>query len=319
MACGLGAIALILVLVKEDVLPSSFVDAQEIKQTLEELDKAKNESLSIKKTLQNNESKMKEISKRIDETQYLLGINKEIIEEKKINLKEQETETETSSNEKNKYEEFQKGYLSGCNVEGNKVVFLLDSSASMLHKKLGEIFRLSVSDNSIKKNSQKWKQALSISDWFLEKLPISSQFKFITFNEEPYELSTNSNWIYKSESAAVKDIKNSLIKIVPEKGTNLMKPFELISDDGADSIYVVTDGLPTQGKGRRCENDNLISGECRRLIFFDSINLLKKANKRIKINFILLPIEGDIMAPYFLSDVAKSSNGCFIAPPRDWP
>ena len=53
--------------------------------------------------------------------------------------------------------------------------------------------------------------------------------------------------------------------------------------------------------------------------FFDSINLLKKANKRIKINFILLPIEGDIMAPYFLSDVAKSSNGCFIAPPRDWP
>ena len=319
MACGLGAIALILVLVKEDVLPSSFVDAQEIKQTLEELDKAKNESLSIKNTLQNNESKMKEISKRIDETQYLLDINKEIIEEKKINLKEQETETEISSNEKNKYEEFQKGYLSGCNVEGNKVVFLLDSSASMLHKKLGEIFRLSVSDNSIKKNSQKWKQALSISDWFLEKLPISSQFKFITFNEEPYELSTNSNWIYKSESTAVKDIKNSLIKIVPEKGTNLMKPFELISDDGADSIYVVTDGLPTQGKGRRCENDNLISGECRRLIFFDSINLLKKANKRIKINFILLPIEGDIMAPYFLSDVAKSSNGCFIAPPRDWP
>ena len=63
MACGLGAIALILVLVKEDVLPSSFVDAQEIKQTLEELDKAKNESLSIKNTLQNNESKMKEISK----------------------------------------------------------------------------------------------------------------------------------------------------------------------------------------------------------------------------------------------------------------
>ena len=83
MACGLGAIALILVLVKEDVLPSSFVDAQEIKQTLEELDKAKNESLSIKNTLQNNESKMKEISKRIDETQYLLGINKEILEEKK--------------------------------------------------------------------------------------------------------------------------------------------------------------------------------------------------------------------------------------------
>ena len=168
MACGLGAIALILVLVKEDVLPSSFVDAQEIKQTLEELDKAKSESLSIQNTLQNNEKKMKEISKRIEETEYLLSINKEIIEEKKVNLKEQETET--SSNEKNKYEEFQKGYLSGCNVEGNKVVFLLDSSASMLHKKLGEIFRLSVSDNSIKKNSQKWKQALSISDWFLEKL-----------------------------------------------------------------------------------------------------------------------------------------------------
>ena len=57
MACGLGAIALILVLVKEDVLPSSFVDAQEIKQTLEELDKAKSESLSIQNTLQNNEKK----------------------------------------------------------------------------------------------------------------------------------------------------------------------------------------------------------------------------------------------------------------------
>ena len=317
MACGLGAIALILVLVKEDVLPSSFIDAEEIKQTLEELDKAKNESLSIQNTLKSNENKMKEISKRIDQTEYLLSINKEIIEEKKVNVKEQEKEN--SSKEKNKYEEFQKGYLSGCNVEGNKIVFLLDSSASMLHKKLGEIFRLSVSDDSIKKNSQKWKQALSVSDWFLEKLPISSQFKFITFNEEPYELSTNSNWIYKSESTALKDIKDSLLKIIPKKGTNLIKPFELISDDGADAVYIVTDGLPTQGKGRRCENDNLISGECRKLIFYDSINLLKKANKRIKINFILLPIEGDIMAPYFLSDVAKSSNGCFIAPPRDWP
>ena len=317
MACGLGAIALILVLVKEDVLPSSFIDAEEIKQTLEELDKAKNESLSIQNTLKSNENKMKEISKRIDQTEYLLSINKEIVEEKKVNVKEQEKEN--SSKEKNKYEEFQKGYLSGCNVEGNKIVFLLDSSASMLHKKLGEIFRLSVSDDSIKKNSQKWKQALSVSDWFLEKLPISSQFKFITFNEEPYELSTNSNWIYKSESTALKDIKDSLLKIIPKKGTNLIKPFELISDDGADAVYIVTDGLPTQGKGRRCENDNLISGECRKLIFYDSINLLKKANKRIKINFILLPIEGDIMAPYFLSDVAKSSNGCFIAPPRDWP
>ena len=317
MACGLGAIALILVLVKEDVLPSSFIDAEEIKQTLEELDKAKNESLSIQNTLKSNENKMKEISKRIDETEYLLSINKEIVEEKKVNVKEQEKEN--SSKEKNKYEEFQKGYLSGCNVEGNKIVFLLDSSASMLHKKLGEIFRLSVSDDSIKKNSQKWKQALSVSDWFLEKLPISSQFKFITFNEEPYELSTNSNWIYKSESTALKDIKDSLLKIIPKKGTNLIKPFELISDNGADAVYIVTDGLPTQGKGRRCENDNLISGECRKLIFYDSINLLKKANKRIKINFILLPIEGDIMAPYFLSDVAKSSNGCFIAPPRDWP
>ena len=226
MACGLGAIALILVLVKEDVLPSSFVDAEEIKQTLEELDKAKNESLSIQNTLESNENKMKEISKRIDETEYLLSVNKEIIEEKKVNVKEQEKEN--SSKEKNKYEEFQKGYLSGCNVEGNKVVFLLDSSASMLHKKLGEIFRLSVSDDSIKKNSQKWKQALSVSDWFLEKLPISSQFKFITFNEEPYELSTNSNWIYKSESTALIEIKDSLLKIIPEKGTNLMKPFELI-------------------------------------------------------------------------------------------
>ena len=153
MACGLGAIALILVLVKEDVLPSSFVDAEEIKQTLEELDKAKSESLSIQSTLQNNENKMREISKRIEETEYLLGINREIIEEKKVNVIEQEKEN--SSKEKNKYEEFQKGYLSGCNVEGNKVVFLLDSSASMLHKKLGEIFRLSVSDDSIKKNSQK--------------------------------------------------------------------------------------------------------------------------------------------------------------------
>ena len=97
MACGLGAIALILVLVKEDVLPSSFVDAEEIKQTLEKLDKAKNESLSIQNTLESNENKMKEISKRIDETEYLLSVNKEIIEEKK-HVKEQEKEN--SSKEK---------------------------------------------------------------------------------------------------------------------------------------------------------------------------------------------------------------------------
>ena len=33
---------------------------------------------------------MKEISKRIDETEYLLSVNKEIIEEKKVNARARE-------------------------------------------------------------------------------------------------------------------------------------------------------------------------------------------------------------------------------------
>ena len=37
-----------------------------------------------------------------------------------------------------------------------------------------------------------------------------------------------------------------------------MKPFELISDDGADSVYVVTDGLPTQEKEEDVKMKTLI-------------------------------------------------------------
>ncbi len=81
-----------------------------------------------------------------------------------------------------------------------------------------------------------------------------------------------------------------------------------------DNIFLITDGLPTQGerKPRRA----LVTGDERLKHFRDAVRHLPRG---VPVNIILLPFKGDPMAASEYWQLAKLSQGSFLSPSTDWP
>lgn len=101
-----------------------------------------------------------------------------------------------------------------------------------------------------------------------------------------------------------------------------------------DSVYLITDGLPTKGepiKGINKEKLNKcfrigskknpvrnISSECRLELFKKALRAYVK-DTNIKTSVILLPIEGDPKAAASFWALSNRTKGTLISPSQDWP
>ena len=81
-----------------------------------------------------------------------------------------------------------------------------------------------------------------------------------------------------------------------------------------DNVYVITDGLPTQGENE--PRGATVTGKRRLDLFGEAIDRLPK---QIPINVIMFPMEGDPMASAAFWNVARVTGGAFISPSWDWP
>ena len=66
-------------------------------------------------------------------------------------------------------------------------------------------------------------------------------------------------------------------------------------------------------------NAKKISGKCREKLFLSSINNAKGVISNIKINVILLPLEGDPGASKNFWKLAAQNQGLLFVPSKDWP
>ena len=80
-----------------------------------------------------------------------------------------------------------------------------------------------------------------------------------------------------------------------------------------DNIYLITDGLPTQGSGAAGAK---ASGRDRLKYFNQALNSLPDG---IPVNVILAPMEGDPMAASAFWQLAMATRRAFLAPASDWP
>jgi len=346
MACGLGAVALMFIFVKEATyspLTESFKDEilpLEIQiENIDELIESKTNELSnVKKTIDNLNLEINSAKSRTD-------ITNSVIE----GLVKQNTNLTSALEELNKkadtkYKPVKKSYISGCNVEGKKIILLIDSSESMLHKELVEIIRLSVQTDNIKQNAEKWTKAKQIYRWLVNNLPEESEVILASFDKELNIKPNTINWINSQNKIEIESHLIHLFSKSPDHGTNLQQAFKQLEPwKNADSIYLITDGLPTQAieprslreniKNRstsqelsikekrieRCLDKELIDLECR-LNFF---NAFKDTYNEIfinaKLNTILLPLKGDPKATYQYSRFSKETRGCFLTSSKDWP
>ena len=337
MSCGLGAVILIFLILKHGDSISSEetslleIDIENMDQSIQEV--INNISLKVNETA-SLKAKVLEKNKTIEELKKDLKAQENLRDEMLVgnrNIQEALKKIEnTIPDIISKAGEGERQYLTGLKIEGKRIVYLLDSSASMLDENTQNVIRLSILSKEIRQKSQKWTRAKETLAWLVARLPKDSEFTIMTFNEDVRSHTANS-WLNSKDTTDVLKALEDAKKEVPEKGTNLEKA--LIATKNMfplpDAVYLITDGLPTLGepvqnkslsiKVRNClKPRGRITSECRHIIFQKAKdNYLK--GKKIKTSTVLLPLQGDPRAASNYWNLGLQSGGTMISPSRDWP
>ena len=339
MSCGLGAVILIFLILKhgESISPDQ---AQMLEQDIESV---KKELTALKDSLQEKKNEIADLNTLIsDKDDTIKKVSNDLTVEKKLKDKLLENNKEAQKEIKDiedsipdlvaRPDDGERQYLTGLKVEGNNIVYLLDTSASMLDENIQNIFRLSLLDEK-SKNTKKWKRAKDSLTWLTARLPNNSKFTILTFNQD-VKSHTNNRWINSNNSFEVNGALSSALGEIPQNGTNLEKALQRAKQmfPLPDAVYIITDGLPTlgepltkfidkalSGEQRKClRPSSSITPECRHILFQKAkTNYL--SGKKIKTSTILLPLQGDPRAGSDYWNLGLQTGGTLISPSRDWP
>ena len=209
-------------------------------------------------------------------------------------------------------------YLTGLKVGGQRILILVDASASMLGKNLVNIIRRRNLPPARRVLSDKWQHTLASVDWLTTQIPKGSQFQIYTFNTQvlPVVSDSKGQWLDGGDAKVVNDAVERLREVVPEKGTSLLAAFDSIDSlvPPPDNVILLTDGLPTQGKAP--SRGSTINANQRLKLFNKAF---EEVPRGIPINILLFPIEGDPRAASSFWQLAMATRGSFLSLSEDWP
>ena len=209
-------------------------------------------------------------------------------------------------------------YLSGLLLGGQRILVLVDSSASMLDSTLVNIIRTRNMSDDRKRQAPKWQRVVKTVDWISTQLPITSRYQIWEFNEELESVLGGplDSWQEVADRDGLNDTIEKVKDIVPANGTNLEQVFRAVANMSPrpDNIFLITDGLPTLSD--RGSNSALITPSERIGLYEEALEELPQG---IPVNVILLPLEGDPSAAAAYWQLAQYTTGSFISPSKDWP
>ena len=210
-------------------------------------------------------------------------------------------------------------YLTGLKVGGERILLLVDVSASMLDETVVNILRLRNMSDSRKLLSEKWRRTISTVDWLASQMPLEGQFQMYAFNTKTWALTngTDGRWLKANDPNAMTEALQNLHKLVPKDGTSIENAITAINalNPRPDNVIMVTDGLPTQGASAPLIRKT-IDGDDRLKLFERAF---AKYPRGVPFNVILMPMEGDPMAPSAFWVAARTTGGSFMSPSKDWP
>lgn len=210
-------------------------------------------------------------------------------------------------------------YLTGLRVGGERILIMVDASASMLDETVVNVLRMRNMSEARKLMSDKWRRTLSTVDWLAAQLPIESEFQLYAFNTQAWPLNegTTGRWLKVNDPNALNEALTNLRKTVPKDGTSLENAIMALNalNPRPDNVILLTDGLPTQGTSAPLIKKT-VDGEDR-LKFFE--RAIAKYPKAVPLNVILMPMEGDPSAPSAFWLASRRTGGSFMSPSKDWP
>ncbi len=104
---------------------------------------------------------------------------------------------------------------------------------------------------------------------------------------------------------------------MPKDGTSLENAFIAMNalNPRPDNVIMITDGLPTQGASAPLIRKT-IDGDDRLKLFERAF---AKYPRDVPFNVILMPMEGDPIAPSAFWVASRATGGSFLSPSKDWP
>jgi hypothetical protein len=345
MSCGLGAMVLVFLIIKHNAnatVPAvsappdqrsevSMLDKEvregkkglaELRNTIAEVEQQKVIAEGLARRIQEQvreaqgDTKAKRASSAEEEIAALEAQVKDLEREKQQLESEQ---TKSGEHTRSFSGEGTRQYLTGLQVGGERILVLLDTSASMLDETLVNVIRRKNMTDARRTGSVKWRQAVATVDWLTTRFPPGSKFQVYLFNTEVKAAipGTEGQWLGVSDAGRLDAAVDAAKAADPEGGTSLQRVFQEISRlrPLPDNVYLITDGLPTQGMGAP-RRDGKVSGNERFKLFNAAANQLPNG---VPINTILLPMEGDPMAAFSFWGLAVASGGTFLSPASDWP
>ncbi len=209
-------------------------------------------------------------------------------------------------------------YLTGLNLGGKHIAIMLDTSSSMLSDQLVQIIRLRNMGEAVQREAAKWVRSLNTVEWLTAQLPIAARYQVILFDTQARVAlpGTEGKWLEVANEAQLVQLTDALRELTPKGGTSLENAFLALAQltPRPDNIFLITDGLPTQGAAPA--SSGRVSGSERQKLFRQAV---EKLPERTPVNVILAPMEGDPMAASEFWKLASRTRGAFLSPSEDWP
>lgn len=344
MSCGFGAVVLLYMIINHSIEARSDERNEDLISEVTRLEEMIEQGEGYKVRIRNS---MKEVEEKIVVTQ---GLSKRVIETVKVTQVELATlENETLATKehinqlktdvKSKEEETRRleadvedegdaartfvgegdrQYLTGLRVGGSRILFLVDSSTSMLDDTIVNVIRRRNMPESQQIASPKWQRAIATVDWLSTQIPADGRFQIYTFNTKATPLlpGTDGQWVDTGDGEQLNEAVEALGSLVPKGGTSLENAFGVIGtlEPAPDNIFLITDGLPTQGKSKPLRLT--VSGD-QRVRHFQKA--MEDISPEIPINIILFQMEGDPQAAPNFWRLAQRTGGTLLSPSKDWP
>ena len=339
MACGLGAVLMILILVKFNA--NTAIPTDELERLQEELAALQDQKSQVQKSIDDvndnlsmETATLEELQQRIEQLKVEQDATKRALNDKMAVVANLEKSIaaagpKTANDSIELRGGGEENYLLGLKVEGKHIGILIDRSASMTEEKLLDVIKRKIAGAAVKKSSPKWQRTVRIAKWLIARLPKDAKVSVVAFNDTAQTLGTRAIYTAKFSQTA-NTLAAEIDKIVPANGTNLQAGLDEINKSmpNMTDLYIVTDGLPTLGEQAKtlkgytqCSSffgsSKTISGECRHLLFHHSLK--RSAPKGVRTNIILLPLEGDPQAAQEYWEWADATGGLMISPAGSWP
>ena len=345
MSCGFGAVVLIFLIINHDTQQDQQVNNNELLAEIRMLDyqvrEGEKDLFELIETLDGVEARVDESDARLSATQSTLQTELASLDElKETSIAQTESLKELSADLDSREDEVERlralkeasdgarirsfagegdrQYLTGLKVGGRNILIAIDTSASMLDDTIVNVLRRRNMDDARKKAAPKWQRAVRTVDWLAAQLPLDAEFQVYAFAEETRSLVSNEDmdWVPMHDGRQLNEAVDALRGEVPHGGSSLVKLILAIRQLSPipDNVYLITDGLPTQGES--APRAATVSGSRRLDLFSDAVDRLPK---QIPINVVLFPMEGDPMASAAYWNVARVTGGAFISPSWDWP